>query len=63
MGIYIGYDEPKTLGKSETGSKVAAPIFGEFMKTVYAKRKPMPFLVPEGIKFVNVDIKLAWFTQ
>ncbi len=57
VGIYIGYDEPKTLGKSETGSKVAAPIFGEFMKTVYSKRKPMPFLVPEGIKFVNVNIK------
>ena len=57
VGIYVGYDEPKTLGKSETGSKVAAPIFGEFMKTVYSKRKPMPFLVPEGIKFVNVDIK------
>ena len=27
------------------------------MKTAYSKRKPMPFLVPEGIKFVNVDIK------
>ncbi len=57
VGIYIGYDDPKPLGKSETGSKVAAPIFGDFMKTVYSKKKPMPFFVPEGIKFVNVDIK------
>ncbi len=57
VGIYVGYDDPKPLGKSETGSKVAAPIFGEFMKTIYSKVKPMPFLVPRGIKFVNVDIK------
>ena len=57
MGVYVGYDNPKTLGKSETGSRVAAPIFGEFMREAYVNRKPSPFIVPDGIKFINIDLK------
>mgnify|MGYP001230432587 CR=1 FL=1 len=57
VGLYVGYDKPKTLGSNETGSKVAAPIFADFMKNVYIKRVPKPFFPPEGVKFVNVDIK------
>ena len=57
VGVYVGFDKPKTLGKSETGSRVAAPIFGDFMKTVYNNKKPYPFLRPEGVKFINVDSK------
>ena len=57
VGVYVGFDKPKTLGKSETGSRVAAPIFGDFMKTVYDNKKPYPFLRPEGVKFINVDSK------
>ena len=57
VGVYVGYDDPKTLGKSETGSKVAAPIFGEFMREAYINRKPFPFIVPDGIKFINIDLK------
>ena len=32
IGVYIGYDNPKTLGKNETGSKVALPIFKDFIE-------------------------------
>ena len=32
IGVYVGMDEPKPLGKFETGSKAALPIFGEFVK-------------------------------
>jgi penicillin-binding protein 1A len=57
VGVYVGYDKPKTLGKSETGSRVAAPIFGDFMSTAYDDKKPYPFLRPEGVKFINIDSK------
>ena len=57
VGVYVGYDKPKTLGKSETGSRVAAPIFGDFMSNAYKEKKPYPFLRPEGVKFINVDSK------
>ena len=55
VGVYVGYDIPKTLGNNETGSKVAAPIFGDFMKKVYKDRIPLPFNVPDQIKFINID--------
>ncbi len=57
VGVYVGYDSPKTLGKIETGSKVAAPIFSYFMKDAFKTKKPKPFVAPEGIKFINIDIK------
>ena len=59
VGVYVGYDIPKSLGRNETGSKVAAPIFGDFMKKAYKKRKPLPFIVPDNIKFINIDPKTS----
>ena len=56
MGVFVGYDKPKSLGKFETGSKVAAPIFSEFMSKFYKNENPRPFLIPETIKFINVDL-------
>ncbi len=56
VGVYVGYDVPKSLGKYETGSKVAAPIFNDLMKKLYEKRKPKPFMIPESIKFINIDL-------
>ena len=38
VGVFVGYDEPKSLGKFETGSKVAAPIFKDFMDKAYHKK-------------------------
>ena len=57
VGVYVGFDKPKTLGISETGSKVAAPIFGSFMKEAYNNSRPYPFKRPDGVKYINVDIK------
>ena len=52
----MGYDEPKSLGKFETGSRVAAPIFRDFMNKSYIKTKPIPFNIPDSIKFINIDL-------
>ena len=56
IGVFVGYDVPKSLGKFETGSKVAAPIFHDLMQKIYKKHKPKPFVIPENIKFINVDL-------
>ena len=56
IGVFVGYDVPKSLGKFETGSKVAAPIFHDLMQEIYKKNKPKPFVIPENIKFINVDL-------
>ncbi len=55
VGIFVGYDRPKSLGKKESGGRVAAPIFKEFMKGAITKKPAIPFRVPPGIQFVRVD--------
>ena len=55
VGVYIGYDEPKTLGKFETGAKTAMPIFKSFMKKAVKKENTRPFKIPEDITLMVVD--------
>jgi penicillin-binding protein 1A len=55
-GIYIGYDQPRTLGAKETGSSVALPAFVAFMKAALADRPNKPFKIPRGIQLVPVDL-------
>ena len=55
IGVYIGYDEPKSLGKYETGSKVALPVFKKFIETALYKEDLRPFIVPDGIYFYPID--------
>lgn len=57
VGVYIGYDTPKPMGKGNTGGMIAAPVFGEFVKNALGDTPPAPFRVPPGIKFVRVDLK------
>ena len=56
VGVFVGYDVPKSLGRFETGSKVAAPIFNDFMKKIYSNKNPRPFIIPKKIKFMNIDL-------
>ncbi len=56
-GVYIGYDQPRSLGRKETGSKVALPAFIDFMKTALKDTPATPFRVPPGIMMVKVDRK------
>ncbi len=55
VGVYIGYDEPKTLGKFETGAKTAMPVFKSFMKKAVKKENTRPFKIPENITLMVVD--------
>ncbi len=56
IGVYVGFDNPKTLGKFETGSKTALPIFKEFIKNSVNNHEARPFKVAKGIKMMVVDI-------
>lgn len=57
VGVFVGYDTPKPLGKGNTGGAIAAPIFGEFVQDALGATPPAPFRVPPGIKFVRVNPK------
>ncbi len=55
IGVYVGMDDPKTLGKYETGSKTAMPIFKEFVKKAIKKKDARPFKVSENITMMVID--------
>ena len=55
IGVYVGMDNPSPLGKYETGSKTALPIFENFVKKGVKKNDARPFKVSEGITMMVVD--------
>ncbi|MFA7429164.1 MAG: penicillin-binding protein 1A [Rhodospirillaceae bacterium] len=55
VGVFVGFDEPKSLGARETGSSVALPIFQTFMKDALKDTPVRPFSVPRGIQLVRVN--------
>jgi penicillin-binding protein 1A len=63
VGTYIGFDTPKSLGKRETGSSGALPIFIEFMQEALKNKSNIPFRVPEGIKFMRIETKTGTATN
>ena len=57
VGVFIGNDEPKSLGKFETGSKTAMPVFENFIKKAINKKDARPFKVAKGIEMMLIDGK------
>ena len=57
IGVYVGYDDPKTLGKFETGAKTAMPVFKDFVINAINKENARPFKVTKNIKMMLVDSK------
>ena len=55
VGIYVGFDQPATMGQGEGGGIVAAPIFGEFMAAALKEESTGPFRIPSGIRLVRVN--------
>ncbi len=55
VGVFVGFDEPKSLGKKETGSSVAAPIFGDFMAKALEDEPAIPFRSPPGMKNMRIN--------
>ena len=55
IGVYVGMDNPSPLGKYETGSKTALPVFENFVKKAIKKSDARPFKVSDGITMMVVD--------
>ena len=55
VGVYVGFDEPESLGKYETGAQAALPIFYDFMEKALKDVPDTSFRIPQGIKLVRVN--------
>jgi len=56
-GVYMGFDDPKPLGRGATGGSLAAPLFNAFMQAALKGERPEKFIVPEGMKLIAVNRK------
>jgi penicillin-binding protein 1A len=54
-GVWVGYDDQKAMGKGETGSRAASPIWLYFMSEVLKDQPVVDFQVPEGVVFAKID--------
>ncbi len=55
VGVFVGFDQPKSLGKTEQGASAAAPIFKDFMAAALSETPDVPFRIPAGVRLVRVD--------
>ena len=55
IGVYIGFDNPKTLGKYETGSKAALPVFKYFVENALFKEDFKDFKIPDNIFMTSLN--------
>jgi len=63
VGVFIGFDEPRTLGPKETGSSVSAPVFKAFMEEALEGAPATPFRIPPGIRLVRVNATTGQLAQ
>lgn len=56
-GVWVGYDDHRSIGPKETGSRAALPIWLDFMKRAVKNTEPEDFIAPEGIIFRQIDPK------
>jgi penicillin-binding protein 1A len=54
-GVYLGYDQPRSLGGYAQGGRISAPIFKQWAQTALKDQPKVPFVAPAGIRWVRVD--------
>ena len=54
-GVYMGYDQPRSMGGYAQGGRIAAPIFKQWAQTALKDQPKVPFVAPAGIRWVRVD--------
>ncbi|MDX7952015.1 penicillin-binding protein 1A [Lichenihabitans sp. Uapishka_5] len=57
VGLYLGYDQPHSLGATAYAAQYAAPVFRDFMKVALDGKPDVPFRVPPGLKLISVDLR------
>ena len=56
-GVWVGYDDQRSMGHGETGANTALPIWMKYMQNVLKDYPNEDFVVPEGVTFANIDPK------
>ena len=54
-GIYLGYDQPRSLGGYAQGGRIAAPVFKQFLLATRDQWPSTPFIAPEGVRLAKID--------
>jgi penicillin-binding protein 1A len=54
-GVYLGYDQPRSMGGYAQGGRIAAPIFKDWARTALQNQPKIPFVAPQGIRWARVD--------
>lgn len=57
VAVFMGFDQPKPMGKGQTGGELAAPAFVDFMKTAMLEKPVAEFLPPEGMTLLRINRK------
>jgi penicillin-binding protein 1A len=57
VGVYVGFDNPRPMGKGRTGGELAAPIVADFMRMALREKPATPFRVPRGIELIPINVK------
>jgi len=55
VGVFVGFDTPKPMGRGATGGQVASPIFTEFVKSALSDKAPVEFRVPKGLQLIPIN--------
>lgn len=55
VGVYLGFDQPRSMGGYAQGGNMAAPIFRDFAMTALKDRQPLPFIASKGVRMVRID--------
>jgi penicillin-binding protein 1A len=55
VGVFVGFDQPRSLGDNESGASVSVPIFRDFMAEALKDAPATPFRVPPGVRLVKVE--------
>jgi len=63
VGVFIGFDEPRSLGPHETGSSVSAPVFRDFMAAALRNQPAIPFRIPPGVRLVRINEETGRIAQ
>jgi penicillin-binding protein 1A len=55
VGVWAGFDQPRDMGEGETGGRISAPVFRDFMREALRDTPATPFRIPAGVRLVRVD--------
>jgi penicillin-binding protein 1A len=63
VGVYTGFDKPRSLGEGEEGSSIAVPVFRDFMGAALKGMPALPFRIPAGVRLVRVNADTGQIAQ